>query len=580
VLESAEEVLSRSVRVTWSGASPSFLVKIQRRAPGGAWETIGASFGGQQHSFVDRGPSGLAPGTWEYRVDGDGGPSAPIAVTIPEECSGQPPTSPLLPVVEIVDAEPDGDYDGDDVGAALGRCSQLHGCVLRALPVTYDDVNLELSLNTTYDFSRGLVIEGYGSATVFRSRVYSQSDHDPALCPSGGPSLCYQPSPVFSLARSGTPGLDGVRFRNFVIDGRKREQPDPGTPYVSWLQYGLFVASPSLGSTDRGCVHNVVAHDLLTGGFSIRNGNDWIFEYSSASDLGCQDDLTPCDAFEATPEILDIPGLQADGFGFATDSRTHGTVIRNSRAARAVKYGISAAFGAEAFHIHDNVVEQNGGSGIGCNTCNTGLIERNLVTSMHHPSGRNATWPAGYQGDTSAGINCVGTVHDLAISQNVVVSGDATGLRILCSGPGIRILGNAIAENCRKLGSSLQLAWTQDVEVLGNSIYDSAEGCQTSVSIYGSRGIRLEGGVIESGPKTGTGVSIGWPTQPTEGVVLRDLRVEGRGSPGAGLHIDAESAATTLYDSVCVSGYGSAVDDESPGGAIHASDPAAACSGS
>lgn len=579
VLDGAEEVLSRAVRLTWTAASPSFIEKVERRVPGGAWEFVGARLGGRDHDFVDHGPNGfgLAAGTYEYRVKGDGPASVPRSVTLPEECEGQLATSPLLPVVEIVDDEPDGDYDGDDVSAALAVCSQLRGCVLRALPVTYDDVNVELSQSSGYDFSRGLVIEGYGSASVFRSRVFSQRDHDPSFCPAGSPSLCYQPSPVISISRGGTARLDGVRFRNFQIDGRKREQPDPGISQVSWLQWGITVKSASLTPTDGGCVHNVTARELLTGGFDVRNGNGWIFEYSTAMDLGCQGDLTPCDTLRDTPEWASVPGLYADGFGFYSESATIGTVVRHNRIVRAVKYGIAAVFGAQGFHFHDNVVEASVGVGIGCNSCRAGVIERNLVSSTHYPTGRNAAWPDGYKGDTSQGINCVGTVDDLSILQNVVISSDGTGIRILCSGPQLLVQGNAIVGNCRKFGSSLQLAFTEGVQLLGNSVSDPPEGCGVSVSVQGARDVRIEGGSIESGLGTRVGLFMGWPTQPTSDVVLRDLRIEGRGSEGVGLQLDAASSATTLYDSVCVAGYSSPLLDRSPGGATRASDPAGAC---
>lgn len=578
-LVGAEEVLSRSVRLTWTAASPSFIVKIERRVRGGAWELVGVRWGGRDRDFVDRGADGfgLAAGRYEYRVTGDGPPSSPWGVTLGEECAGQPAASPILPVVEIVDHEPDGDYDGGDVAAALAECSRLHGCVLRALPVTYDDVNVELGYSSGYDFSRGLVIEGYGSASVFRSRVYSQQDHDPSLCAQEGSALCYQPRPVFSIVHTGPTRLDGVRFRNFQIEGRKREQPDPGSLWNTWQHWGVLTISPTLGSTDGGCVHHVTARELMSGGFGVQNGNRWIFEDSTAMDIGCVDDLTPCEGLVRTPEILMTPGERADGVGFGTGERTIGTVVRNSRAVRATKYGIFTGGGAQGFHFHDNVVEASGGSGIGCNGCGAGVIERNLVSSMHYPTGRNAKWPEGFTGDTSHGINCVGTGHDLSILQNIVRSGDGTGVRILCSGPNLLVQGNAILGNCLKYGSSLQLAFTEGVQLLGNTIWDPPKGCRVSVQVTASRDVRIEGGSIESGPRTQVGLFLGWPTQPTSGVVLRNLRVSGRGSNGVGVQLDASSSGTTLYDSVCASGFPTPLLDQNVGGAIRAPDPAGAC---
>src|SRR5262249_6213204 len=156
---------------------------------------------------------------------------------------------------------------------------------------------------------------------------------------------------------------------------------------------------------------------------------------------------------------------------------TDGTVVRNNRVVRAVKYGIAAEFGAQDFHFHDNVVESAVGSGIACHDCNTGVIEHNVVSSMHYPTGRNATWPNGFNGELSQGITCVGAVPDLSTLQNVMASGDGTGIRVICSGPKILVQDNAIYQNCLKYGESLQIANASGVQVLGNPIIDPPQGC-------------------------------------------------------------------------------------------------------
>src|SRR5262249_5058110 len=155
-----------------------------------------------------------------------------------------------------------------------------------------------------------------------------------------------------------------VRFRNFQIDGRKREQPDPGTPEESWGHWGIAVSSPTASLTNDGCVHGVTARELMTGGFAVRDGSGWIFEPSTAQDVGCLDDLTPCDALRSTPEHASIPGLRSDGFGFVAYGNTIGTEVRDSHVTRATKHGIAAVFGAADVHIHGNLVESGGASGI------------------------------------------------------------------------------------------------------------------------------------------------------------------------------------------------------------------------
>jgi len=422
------------------------------------------------------------------------------------------------------------------------------------------------------------VIEGYGSASVFRSRVFSQRDHDPSLCPSGSAGPCYQPRPVFSMLQFGRVALDGVRFRNFQIDGRKREQPDPGVTQVSWQHWGISLKSPVLARTDDGCIHNVTARKLMTGGFEVRHASDWILESSSAIDLGCLDDFTPCDALRTTPEFIGVPGLRSDGFGFLAEAETNGIIVRDSRAVRAVKYGIAAVFGARDFHFHGNLVRSGVGAGILCNGCRGGVIERNVVSSMHQPTGRNATWPEGYLGDVAHGIACVGTVDDLAIRDNFVIAGDGSGVRIGCSGPRIVVQGNIVDGNCRKQGQSLLVFNSEDVSLLGNGIRDGSGKCQFSVSVSATRGARIEGGSIESGPDAIAGLFVlGSALRPTTGLVLRSLDVEARGAHGSGIRLEPTTTGATIYDSVCIAGYPSALVDRSPGGALHLADPGRAC---
>jgi hypothetical protein len=71
--------------------------------------------------------------------------------------------------------------------------------------------------------------------------------------------------------------------------------------------------------------------------------------------------------------------------------------------------------------------------------------------------------------------------------------------------------------------------------------------------------------------------ALGTSSLPTRNLVLRDLQVDGRGSPGAGVRLDPTSSRTTLYDSVCVSEFSSSVSDQSGGSTIQARDPAGAC---
>jgi hypothetical protein len=578
-LDLAEEVLSRSVRLAWRAASPALVFDVERRVVGGAFERV-ARVWGSQREFVDRGAGshGLAPGSYEYRVAGGGPWSETRRVAMPEECAGQAPTSPLLFVVEIVDHEPDGDHDGADVAAALAECSRLRGCVLRALPVVYEDVNVELALDTGYDFSRGLVIEGYGSASVFRSRVFSQADHDPRLCAAGAEPLCYRPRPVFSILNPGRTRLDGVRFRNFRIEGRKRDQPDPGVPWYEWQHWGIALLSSTAESTDDGCFHNVSASGLMHGGLGVQRGRNWIFEHNDVRDIGCQDDLTPCDALERTPDYLSIPGVQSPGDGIVTGELTEGTVMRHNRVVRTAKTGIAAISGASGFRFHDNVVEAVGGTGVYCNSCGAGVFERNQVLSMHYPTGRSASWPDGYGGDVAHGIQCVGSGHHLSILDNLVLQGGGNGIRLHCVGPGVVVAGNVVLDNCRRHGSSLVVVAGEGALLSGNVFRDHPGGCTYSVLVNAAHGTRIEGGSIESGGRTQMGLfAVGTPEDRTTGLLLRRLRITGRGS-GTGIYLAPTSSDTTIYDSTCISGFPTPLVDASSGATTRPADPAGACS--
>ena len=189
-----------------------------------------------------------------------------------------------LPTVLISDLDGDRRYTGADVWLALQRCSKLGGCVLEAIPVTYDDVAISLYgqndsrpcdawssriCEPMPPFPNGLVIQGHGSATVFRSPVWRTP---------------YKPSPIFEFWHA--PGVQ-LRFRNFVLDGRKREQPDP-TPGKNdantWRHRGIDVTH-YFGPDHRlrypdGCVHNVTARDFLGAGIQVDHARNWRIEYN------------------------------------------------------------------------------------------------------------------------------------------------------------------------------------------------------------------------------------------------------------------------------------------------------------
>ena len=142
-----------------------------------------------------------------------------VEIEIGEVCDGQAtnPAIPPLSVIVIDDRDSDLDYDGADIADALEECADkvyedlsaagdddgvcetgngetciTGGCILRALPKTYDNVAIKITdlgrlcdgdsqpeHCLVQDFPAGLVIEGQGHETVFRSPVW-----DPPYLPT------------------------------------------------------------------------------------------------------------------------------------------------------------------------------------------------------------------------------------------------------------------------------------------------------------------------------------------------------------------------------------------------------------
>jgi hypothetical protein len=551
-LDPPEEVLQQAVLLTWSDAAPAPLhYTIKRKPPKGGWLTI-AEVPGTQTSYIDPGP--VPPGEYRYRVS-VGEVSSTQSFRMSEECAGQEPTPADLPIVPIVNSDGDEDYDGEDVVAALEQCSALRGCVLRGLrDVVYQDVSVELH-DPAYDFSNGLVVEGYGSTTVFRSPLYDESDHDPALCQDGMPTtpFCYRPEPVFSVR----PGLDGVRFRNFTIDGRKQEQPDPGNRGDTWTHDGIRVWASTLEYTDGGCVHNVTARNLMTGGVRLGRARRWILEYSTVEDVGCQDGLTSCDALtELTPELHGFPGYRSPGFGILSDVWTEETVIRHSRVERASKYGLGL-YEATHSEVHDNVVRSARAAGICCNQCTDATIQDNVVEDM---------WcHEDFEGHSAAGISVYG--DRVVVRGNALLEGDGSGLDL--SGSVVTAEDNLLEGNCGAIDSSAVIHVADDVVFRNNTVSDPAEGCRFSLLIGVTNDVLVEGLTLTSGPETVVGILV--DGAGSSNVSIRTSSLEGNGSTGTGIHYNSYAQGGAVYDSVCIAGFPTRLVDAS--GTVEAGAP-------
>jgi hypothetical protein len=444
-----EEVLRQAARITWSDGSPRV---VQRRARGAdAWVDVGRGTG----SLIDPGP--LAPGDYTYRAGADS-----AELTMPPQCAGgaDPPGNEALgalPIVEIGDLDGDRRYTGADVWLALQRCSALGGCVLEALPVTYDDVAISLYGQndrrpcTIWNplvcepmpaFPNGLVIEGHGSATVFRSPIWKSP---------------YKPAPIFEIWHA--PGVQ-VRLRNFTLDGRKGEQPDP-TPGRNdsdseWQHDGIFITH-NFGPdhTQRypnGCVHNVTARNLFHAGINVNHTRNWRIEYNRVHDIGCWKGITECPQLHL-PDNMPPPGWGCAGFsvvgyGIYLDAWSDDTEVAHNEVERVTKYALGLKGGAGGtdpitrLSVHDNRIANVGVLGIYVGGAIDSVVEHNLVDGTHAYGCRDG-WAWNFWG-----IHTGGSLRNTRVRENTLRNLAGVGIGSNASADRLVFADNRIENAC------------------------------------------------------------------------------------------------------------------------------------
>ena len=460
-----EEVLRQAARITWSDANAGAATghRLQRRTRGsdGVWSdwmdvsAVPAPDGPDR--VIDAGPDrkGLAPADYAYRVAAQGAAgawsdwSSPAEFTLPPQCAGgdRPPGNEApgaLPTVVIGDLDGNGRHTGADVWIALQNCSKLGGCILEALPVVYDDVAISLYgqkdnrpcylgnplvCEPMPPFPNGLVIQGHGSATVFRSPVWKSP---------------YRSAAILEFWHA--PGVQ-LRFRNFVLDGRKREQPDP-TPGVNdqakWRHAGIrvdhaFGPDHSLRYPD-GCVHNLTVRDFLFNGIVVNHLRNWRIEYNRVHDVGCWKGLTECPLLtipdNSPPPGWGCNGYQVTGYGIYVADNSEDTQVIHNQVTRVTKYSIGvkgAGSGMEympRFLVRDNTITDAGTVGIFLSGPDDSLIERNLVDGSHAYGCRRGwgwgSWAIQTNGklrNTQIRHNTLRNLASIAIGSNASVDG-------------------------------------------------------------------------------------------------------------------------------------------------------------
>jgi hypothetical protein len=271
-----------------------------------------------------------------------------------------PPAAPGLVIAD--DLNGDGRYTGQDLKIALARCAP--GCTLRALPRTYEDVEVVIPAAITSP----LIIEGAGiGRTVFRSPVPWQR---PVVMVS-------YPNPL-------------VTIRDLTIDGRKAEQLS--SLISRQPQIGIQVVNPWAMDSGPGVIERVEVRNMLNAGIDISGADGWTVRYNQIHDNGCSDQF-PCPSLRSIDPggPRNDPSWQSVGFGVVIQT-SHDTVHDNEiwninkigiEAAKAPVGVLASSQPMSDFYFHHNYVHDSGG-GIGSNGARGGRIEANTVT---HSSG-------------------------------------------------------------------------------------------------------------------------------------------------------------------------------------------------
>jgi hypothetical protein len=465
-LEPPEEVLAGAIHLAWRDEAGlrAERYELERRGKEadawGAWAPVAAGpIAADPH--VD--DAGLAPGTYQYRVRGRyraGEPgteawsdwSEPAEVALHEACSGQTPPSANLPVVVADDRDGDGRTTGADLELALRDCSARGGCVLEALPRTYDDVAIVLHAGDAaacepartaclnLPFPNGLVIQGHGSATVFRSPLWKSPYH-----------------PVALLELWRRPDIR-IWLRNLVLDGRKDEQgdPTPGThDSSSWWHYGFQTWNQwgDHGQRNRnGCFHNVVVRGFMARGISLMDVENWSIDHSTVEDIGCLEGFTPCPRLRI-PHGFDTPGYRSAGIGILIGWHADDVRIAANRIRRVTKYSIGLKHGSdgEETSIRRPLVEQNqireaGSTGIFLAGVAEGRIRGNVIDSTHLASDqpRHATY------HNTFAVSCLSRVEQTRFEDERWLDSAGMALNWQCRGDGNVVSDTLIEGSCRQ----------------------------------------------------------------------------------------------------------------------------------
>lgn len=443
---------------------------------------------------------------------------------------------PGLPVVTVVDAEPNGLYNQADIDAALAACGL--GCNLRFLDVTYDDVAMNIGA-----FPNGFAMYGGGPGeTVLRAPLFesTQADWDHTI-----------------LVTNDAP--DGIVIRRLVLDGRKSEQEPPldasGTA-LDWPnkvnKHGaLVIGEPGGGNVSSGTVTDVEIRNYIYLGMNFTNSPGWVVTDNYVHGIGCNQDWEPCGAllpppnpWDSLPDDAGVLQRKLRGYGINLNAGTDGSEITSNVVEGAVKIGIQFFLGTnpsnrcdqptatQGLLFQENLVANSATGFTNVRGCGVSYVD-NVAEDLADTE-KNTQSPFGFT-CSQGGLNSqwVG---------NIARRIQGLGFSIQCSDGGILFQDNISEDNCQGT-----LKTVSDITFFGKPY--SGDPLPSGVTIENAQstsplcadGMRVEkyddldvnGGAIQSGARYGL-----WIRDATR-VDVRDALIQpAQSGTGTGVFMD------------------------------------------
>src|SRR5262245_29639704 len=385
--------------------------------------------------------------------DGDGLGDACDPYSAAQECVGSDWQPGALPVVTAsCDRDGAAACTAEDVNLALLECSRLGGCILQLLAETYTDVAIniqgsnswtdpphgcqpEMSHCLTAPFPNGLVIQGHGSRSVLRSPLFSGGE---------------VPYPILRLYRR--PDIR-FRMRNLTLDGDKERQDSLTLPTSAWHHAGFETSNyfVSLPRNRSGCIHNVVAQNLLSAGLSFGDVENWVFEYNTVRDIGCHDTFTPCPGIRDTVPVAPMSnGYRAEGYGIGPGSGSADLIYRGNRLTRITKYSLYFKGSNDGSYLVDGgVMEDNRITGSGTRGIYVAGLKNGRISNNWVEEGSNFMADGLLHNDEVSAFSGAGRVEDSRFADNQIRNNAGPALSYQAVGSGVGFSNTHISGGCK-----------------------------------------------------------------------------------------------------------------------------------